>query len=186
MTQADWNAAPLVWGNGPRLFEVFLEPTCPHSVLAFNKLFRLLDEVGEDRIRVRIWMQSQPWHLFSGVIVRCIIAASTLKEGKEAARKVMQAVADHRAEFEFGENHAGGENMNATPNQIVERIEKYGGVALKSAFAIPSLEREIKRHCRFARQNGIHFSPTIMIDGLIQPDMSSRDEVSAWAEKLLQ
>ena len=25
----NWRADPLVWGHGPRVFEVFLEPTCP-------------------------------------------------------------------------------------------------------------------------------------------------------------
>lgn len=24
-----WHADPLVWGNGPRLLEIFQEPTCP-------------------------------------------------------------------------------------------------------------------------------------------------------------
>jgi len=30
-------------GHGPRIFEVFLEPTCPFSVKAFAKLEDLLD-----------------------------------------------------------------------------------------------------------------------------------------------
>ena len=38
MQQAKWHADPLVWGHGPRVFEVFLEPTCPYSVKAFGKL----------------------------------------------------------------------------------------------------------------------------------------------------
>jgi hypothetical protein len=33
-----WRADPLVWGHGPRIFEMFLEPTCPFSVTAFGKL----------------------------------------------------------------------------------------------------------------------------------------------------
>ena len=90
------NGQPLEWGHGPRTFEVFLEPTCPFSVRAFNKLDALLKHVGEDKLTVKIRLQSQPWHLFSGVIVRCILAASTLPDGKAAAHKVMQAVADHR------------------------------------------------------------------------------------------
>ena len=71
-------AQPLVWGHGTRTFEVFLEPTCPFSVKTFNKLDALLDLVGEENVSVKIRLQSQPWHLFSGVIVRCILAASTL------------------------------------------------------------------------------------------------------------
>lgn len=45
-TPSHLNAQPLVWGHGPRTFEVFLEPTCPYSVRAFNKLDDLLDEVA--------------------------------------------------------------------------------------------------------------------------------------------
>jgi len=61
---------PLAWGHGPRTFEVFLEPTCPFSVKAFNKLDALLKHVGEDKVTVKIRLQSQPWHIYSGLIVR--------------------------------------------------------------------------------------------------------------------
>ena len=177
MTRTDWRADPLAWGQGPRVFEVFLEPTCPFSVKAFNKLDALLEQAGADTITVKIRLQSQPWHMFSGIITRCILAASTLPGGKNSAKAVMKAVGDHRMEFEF-ENHAGGPNLDATPNDIIARIERYSGLSLIDAFAIPDLDREIKWHCKYARQNGIHVSPTFMIDGLIQPGLSSGDEVS--------
>jgi len=177
-------AQPLEWGHGPRIFEVFLEPTCPFSVKAFNKLNALLEQAGEDKITVKIRLQSQPWHLFSGVIVRCILAASTLPEGKAAAHKVMQAVADRREEFEFTD-HCSGPNMQATPEEIIARIERYSGVQLADAFARPELQTEIKWHCKYARQNGIHVSPTFMVDGLVQPDLGSGDDVALWVKRLL-
>lgn len=185
MTQPQWRADPLIWGQGPRLFETFLEPTCPFSVRTFGKLDDLLAQAGADRITVRIWLQSQPWHMYSGVIVRCILAASTLPEGKQTAKAVMAAVAEHREEFEF-ERHCLGPNRDATPNDIISRIEAYSGVKLEEAFAIPDLDRAVKLHCRYARQNGIHVSPTFMIDGLVQADISSGDAVSDWAARLLQ
>ena len=83
---SNWRADPLVWGHGPTVFEVFLEPTCPFSVKALGKLDALLAQVGEDRLTVKIRLQSQPWHMYSGVIVRCILAASTLDGGKAAAK----------------------------------------------------------------------------------------------------
>jgi hypothetical protein len=167
------------------VFEVFLEPTCPFSVRAFGKLDDLLARAGEDRITVKIRLQSQPWHMYSGVIVRCILAASTLPTGKQAAKAVMAAVAAHREEFEF-ERHCRGPNMEATPNDIIARLERYSGVQLAQAFALPDLDREIKWHCRYARQNGIHVSPTFMIDGLVQSDMSSGDAVDDWVARLLK
>ena len=183
MTQSTWRADPLVWGHGPRVFEAFLEPTCPYSVKAFGKLDDLLVMAGADRVTIKIRLQSQPWHMYSGVIVRCILAASTLAGGKETAKAVMAAVAAHREEFEF-ERHCRGPNLDATPNDIIARIEVYSGVKLAEAFAIPDLDREIKWHCRYARQNGIHVSPTFMIDGLVQADISSGDAVTDWAARL--
>src|SRR5271168_4872861 len=125
MNQATtWRADPLAWGRGPRLFEMFLEPTCPFSARALGKLDETLALAGEDSISIKIRLQSQPWHMFSGILVRCILAASTLPAGKEAAKAVLAAVAAHREEFEF-DHHAGGPNMNATPNDIIARIEGY-------------------------------------------------------------
>ena len=95
------HADVLVWGHGPEIFEVFLEPTCPFSVRAFNKFDALLAHVGEENITLKIRLQSQPWHLYSGLIVRYILAAAC--ESKEAAKKVMQAVADHREGTVIGE-----------------------------------------------------------------------------------
>jgi hypothetical protein len=185
MKQATWRADPLVWGHGPRVLDMFLEPTCPFSVRAFGKLDDLLSQAGEDHITVKLRLHSQPWHMYSGVIVRCILAASTLDGGKHAARTVMAAVAAHREEFEF-ERHCRGPNLDATPNDIIRRIERYSDVNLAEAFAIPDLDREIKWHCKYARQNGIHVSPTFMIDGLVQADMSSGDAVADWASRLLK
>lgn len=176
-------AQPLVWGHGARTFEVFLEPTCPFSVKTFNKLDALLELVGEENVSVKIRLQSQPWHLFSGVIVRCILAASTLPDGKSAAHKVMKAVADHREEFEFTD-HCSGPNMDTTPWEIIARIERYSGVLLADAFAEPALQKEIKWHARYARQNGIHVSPTFMVNELVQPDLGSGDDVSVWAARI--
>jgi hypothetical protein len=184
MKQTAWHADPLVWGHGPHVFEAFLEPTCPFSVRAFGKLDDLRAQAGDDRITVKIRLQSQPWHMYSGVIVRCILAASTLKGGKETAKAVMAAVAAHREEFEF-ERHCRGPNLDATPNDIIARIEGYSGVKLAEAFAIPDLDREVKWHCKYARQNGIHVSPTFMIDGVVQAGISSGDAVADWASRLL-
>lgn len=184
MTQVTWRAEPLAWGSGPRVFEVFLEPTCPYSVKAFGKIDQLLSEAGADNINIKIRLQSQPWHLHSGVIVRCIIAASTLPAGKEAARAVIAAVGEHRAQFE-PEHHCRGPNLEASPAEIIRRVSSYSGIDVSAAFDIPDLDREIKWHCKYARQNGIHVSPTFMIDGIIQPDMASSDPVSSWVARLL-
>lgn len=177
------HADVLVWGHGPAIFEVFLEPTCPFSVRTFNKLDALLVHAGEEKITLKIRLQSQPWHLYSGLIVRYILAAAC--ESKAAAKKVMQAVADHREEFEFTD-HCTGPNRDATPNQILARLKEYSGVDASAAFDQPDLQTAIKWHCKYARQNGIHVSPTFMINGLVQPELSSGDDIERWASFLIR
>src|SRR5262249_30292752 len=179
-----WRAEPLSWGRGPRQFEMFLEPTCPFSAKAFIKLDETLAAAGPDNLTVKIRLHSQPWHMYSGVVVGCVLAASTLPTGKEAAKAALAAIAAHREEFEFT-RHCSGPNMDVTPKQIIGRLENYCGLKLADAFAIPNLDREVKWHAKYARQNGIHVSPTFMIDGVIQPDLSSGDKVTDWVSRLL-
>jgi hypothetical protein len=183
MADFEWRGETLVWGQGPKVLEVFLEPTCPYSARAFGKLDQLLAEAGEDRLTIKIRLHSQPWHMFSPVLVRAIVAATTLPRGKDAAKLVLTAIFGRIKEFEF-DHHATGPNRDASPNDLIRRIEGYTGLELMAAFDNVSLDKAIRWEARYARQNGIHVSPSFMIDGLFQPDMSSGDEVSAWLKKL--
>lgn len=176
-------ADPLVWGRGAKTFEVFLEPTCPYSARAFGKLDELLARAGEDRLTVKIRLHSQPWHLFSPVVTRAVLAASTTAGGKAAAKAVLAAVYAHRSEFILT-HHACGPHLDLSLRGILGLIERYSGIAVASPFERPELESDMKWHARYARQNGIHASPTFMVDGLVMAELSSGDAVDAWLEKL--
>ncbi len=43
----------------------------------------------------------------------------------------------------------------------------------------------LKRFSRFLTMNGIHVSPTFMVNGLVQADLGSGDDISAWAARIL-
>lgn len=177
-------ADPLFWGHGPRVFEMFLEPTCPYSVRAFGKIDALLAHAGEERVTVKVRLHSQPWHMYSDVVIRCVLAASMLEGGRANARRILEVVGEHRMAFEF-EAHCKGPNMDVTPREIIGRLEEWSGVALAEAFEFPELTAEVKWHAKYSRQNGIHVSPTFMIDGLVHPSIGSGDSVEDWAKQLL-
>ena len=183
MTTSSYKADPLAWGHGLRTLEVFLEPTCPFSARTFGKLDELLARVGEDRLTLKLRLHSQPWHQFSPAVTRAILAASTMPGGKAAAKAVMAAVFAHREEFDLTE-HRCGPNLDQTIRGILGLIERYSGIEVSRPFELPGLEREMKWHAKYARQNGIHASPTFMVDGLVVTDMSSGDSVETWLTKL--
>lgn len=166
-------------GQGPRVLDVFLEPTCPHCGRAFHKLKPLLEAAGADRLTIRVFMHSQPWHLFSPVICRAILAAAATEGGTQAAWDVMTAVFDNREAF-IATDHATGENMHATQADILARIKDLSGVDVSGTFESRDRTATFKWHTKFARQNGIHVSPTFMVDGLVNDGMGSRDEIAKW------
>src|SRR5689334_19779332 len=138
MSQAPRPLPALDLGHGRTVLEVFLEPTCPFSKRAFEKLPQLPDAVGEERLTIKLRFLSQPWHLFSGIVTRGILAASATEGGKEAALRTMAGVYEHRDDFEF-EDHSHGLNMDRTPADILRAMGKFAGADLFEPFKLKSV-----------------------------------------------
>ena len=175
--------ADLIWGYGPQKVTFFLEPTCPFSVRASRKLMPFLAHVGEDTLTLQLCLHSQPWHLFSGVLTRCILAAATLPDGRDRAWQTLRAIGDHREEFEFS-HHCEGLNMQTTPDELIARLEVYTHLNLAVPFRLPGVTDAMKAHTRHAREHGIHVSPTVMLDGRVDDRFQSGQTVEEWAALL--
>ncbi|WP_421723358.1 DsbA family protein [Bauldia sp.] len=175
--------APLVLGHGPTELEVFLEPTCPFSKRAFGKFPALLEAAGPERLTIRIRLLSQPWHLYSGVVTRGILAASARDDGTPVALKVIAGVYADREAFEF-DDHCRGTNMERTPADILAALSSLAGTDLTEAFCFRTVDRAIRWHTRYARQMGVHESPSFAIDRMVAPRMSSGQSVDEWLKLL--
>ena len=104
----------------------------------------------------------------------CEICGNTENNRRHIAREMMFG---HRDEFDLV-NHASGPNLDRSLRQMLELIERYSGIEVSERFQALALDREMKWHAKYARQNGIHTTPTFMVDGLVVPDMSSGDDVA--------
>ena len=168
-------------GQGDRLVELFLEPTCPFSAKAYGKIDDLLD-ASDGTLTVRLWLHSQPWHLVSPVVCRCVVAA-WVEHGQQAAWTVLTAVFDHQKHYAF-RDHATGPNRAASIDDLIARLERHTGLELAQAFDRPELADTIKAHTKYARQNGIHASPSVLVDGFLRDDIESGDSVAEWLRKI--
>jgi protein-disulfide isomerase len=181
--QTSRNPEPIQLGHGAVELEIFLEPTCPFSKRAFAKLQPLLSSVGESELTINIRILSQPWHLFSPIVCRCIVAASATEGGRVAGLKALDAVFENREEF-VCEDHCAGPNLSRSPSDIVRRISQLSGVDFSGAFELDSVTSAVKWHTKYARQNGVHSTPSFAVNGLLNDSMSSGQSVEEWAELL--
>jgi len=67
---------------------------------------------------------------------------------------------------------------------IIKRIFDLSGCDVSNAFQNKNLQNQIKWHAKYARQNGVHVSPTFMISGVVAPKMSSGDDVKKWVSEI--
>jgi protein-disulfide isomerase len=173
----------LQWGGGACRVELFLEPTCPFSARAFAKIDELLELAAPGRLSIHVRLLSQPWHQFSPMVTRAILAASAGVGGRDAARRVMDVVFAHRDEFVLAD-HCTGPLLDRSPRQTLARIEELAGFGIAADFADPRVTTQMKWHAKYARQNGIHVTPTVMVDGLVAADMSSKDSAQTWLARI--
>ena len=169
---------PLVLGHGPTELEAFLEPTCPYSKRAFEKFPALIEAAGADRLTIRIRFLSQPWHLYSAVVTKGILAASAVG-GVETGLAAMAGIYRDREAFEFAD-HCRGPNMDRTPADILRAISALAGHDLADAFCWKSIDRSLRWHVKYARQMGVHTSPSFAIERIVEPQMSSGQSVEEW------
>jgi protein-disulfide isomerase len=170
-------------GSGPLNLDVFLEATCPYSKRAFDKLQPLLAAVGKDRLTVNIRFVSQPWHLFSAIVTRCILAAAATSGGTQAGLKVLNHVFENREEF-VCEDHCSGPNLTRSPADLIAHITELSKVDFADAFVQDGVTTAVKWHVRYARQNGVHSSPSFAVNGLLNDAMDSGQSIEEWAELL--
>jgi hypothetical protein len=174
---------PIEMGRGQVELEVFLEPTCPFSKRAFEKLEPLLARVGEDNLIIKIRFLSQPWHLSSAVVTRCILAATATVGGTQAGLTTMRAIFDHRQEFE-SDDHCSGPGMERSPLQTIAHVSRLCGIELYDAFKVKAVDQALRWHTKYCRQTGVHVSPSFAINRLVNNGMSSGQSIEEWSKEL--
>ncbi|WP_168194341.1 DsbA family protein [Formicincola oecophyllae] len=174
----------LSWGAGPMALDVFLDPTCPFCARTVPKLMPLLQAMGERRLTLRLFLYDQPWHLWSGPLIRCILGAA-LVGGPAQGLAVLEAITAHRDDFTCTQAlHAEGPAMDMTPRQVVRKVSALTGLDLAEPYGLEAVTTLFRQQTRYGRQNGVWMTPTFMVNGLVQPSLESGQSVEAWVGAL--
>ncbi|KFZ13952.1 hypothetical protein V502_06332 [Pseudogymnoascus sp. VKM F-4520 (FW-2644)] len=183
--------------------EVYLDYVCPFSKKQFEtiyeKVFPIIKTKYQGRINVVFRQQVQPWHPSSTLVHEAGVAALRLNP---AAFWAYSAVLfKHQTEF-FDVNV-----VNETRNQTYRRLAKLYGALGASGPGTHQADEEklyellvvgekageggalnignkvtddLKLLIKLGRQTGIHVSPTVLWDGLVDNSISSSWTVEQW------
>jgi hypothetical protein len=79
-------------------------------------------------------------------------------------RELQQVVPTNASVLPLGETGVGKERFARMLHHVSRRTNER---SLTTAFEPPALTTDVKRHAKYACQNGIHVIPTFRIDGLV-------------------
>eukprot|EP00455_Lapot_gusevi_P028422 TRINITY_DN3032_c0_g1_i1.p1 TRINITY_DN3032_c0_g1~~TRINITY_DN3032_c0_g1_i1.p1 ORF type:complete len:188 (-),score=66.00 TRINITY_DN3032_c0_g1_i1:184-747(-) len=149
--------------NAAASIDYFVDVLCPFSRKGFLKLPEILAHYG-DRIHIRLHMVPQPWHPQGGYAARSVLAAGEISD--EMAWKMTAKV------YENLESWSDEKTDNMTAIQLYDRCGDYAAeLGLDKAAFIESMRsanvtQQVKFACRFHRQNAIHMTPSILVNGI--------------------
>ncbi|KAG0150550.1 hypothetical protein CROQUDRAFT_57956 [Cronartium quercuum f. sp. fusiforme G11] len=185
--------------------EFFLDFTCPFSAKIFKSIHQHLIPIIEKnnhhhQISLIIRQVPQPWHHSSTFVHQAAIAVSTIllrDNPPEIASiklwKYFGALFEHQAEY-FDEPtlvelpistkqrlaELASSTLQIDPARVLELVSLSG-----SGNAGTKIDPTLKLAVRYHRQNGIHVTPTVTLDGIIDPSISSSYTQPEW-EKYIQ
>jgi protein-disulfide isomerase len=166
--------------DGSMEIELFLDTVCPFSA----KTFKLLDTLSQvPNVSVKIVGIAQPWHSQSAVLHRAVAAVSLAKP--ETTWAYLGAIYESSAQW------SDAETENLTENQILEKAaqlaESVAGI-IPSGFIKLCKSSEVvdtlKAHARYARQNSLHVTPSLLFNGCRVADFGSAWTMEDWANFL--
>ena len=178
--------------------DLFHDVCCPYSKKMFNTVFGSLIPALETENSIGgvqfLWQSvPQPWHAQSCCMHDAIMAASILDVEKTPT--YISNIFDKQTDF-FDD-----QTKNLSRIQIYEKLAVIGGESgydVSSFSALLSLEgvtgneglgnvtQYLKWAVKYHRARGVHVTPTVFINGIEAPDVSSGWSDTEWLEKLQQ
>eukprot|EP01087_Luapelamoeba_hula_P010887 TRINITY_DN2905_c0_g1_i2.p1 TRINITY_DN2905_c0_g1~~TRINITY_DN2905_c0_g1_i2.p1 ORF type:complete len:167 (-),score=28.93 TRINITY_DN2905_c0_g1_i2:68-568(-) len=161
---------------------MFLDLHCPFSKKAYDRMKEVIAHYGEERVQFTMINWIQPWHPQATWLHQASIAAGLCEE--RAFWRVTDFFYAHQEEYrdepmaDVSRNQFFGK-LKSIAQELSVDAEQF-----EKQFNGADVIQHIKWQQKYGRQNGIHASPTVMINGLVAGQVSSSWTLDQWKELL--
>ncbi|KAG4420899.1 hypothetical protein IFR04_005983 [Cadophora malorum] len=187
--------------NAPTLhtLELYLDYVCPFSAKMYNtvysSVFPLIKQKYASKVQILFRQQIQPWHPSSTLVHEAGVAVLKLQPSKFFEFS--------KALFDDAKSFYDVNVVNETRNKTYERLAKIGGkvgVNEQEMYKLLHISdkpaedgslntgngvtNELKVLVKMNRMQGVHVTPTVVFDGVVENGISSSFSAEQWEEWL--
>eukprot|EP01102_Stenamoeba_stenopodia_P015524 TRINITY_DN5300_c0_g1_i1.p1 TRINITY_DN5300_c0_g1~~TRINITY_DN5300_c0_g1_i1.p1 ORF type:complete len:205 (-),score=57.07 TRINITY_DN5300_c0_g1_i1:140-754(-) len=170
--------------------EAFLDILCPFSKKAYFKIKEVIGHYAEQgtKLQFRFVNNVQPWHPQAYYIAHVIAATNLASRKKRNTRDDSAAMKLIDKFFEQSDNFSDSNVSTKTPKEI------YSELTTIAVSVVPEVTQDeidallkdeasvlyTKIQIKYGRQNSVHVTPTVAINGLIDTSVSSSWGLDEW------
>ncbi|ODQ63727.1 hypothetical protein NADFUDRAFT_84331 [Nadsonia fulvescens var. elongata DSM 6958] len=193
----------------PHVVDLYLDYNCPYSGKMFNKVYDGLfvnirsnsvvesDSTPSSQVLFVFHQVPQPWHPTSTLMHEAALAVAQLTQSPEKFWKFSKALFDNQVQYFDSETYH--ETRPQTYERLAQLAASTVGVdkaaVLELITVAPAVEGkphnngnkvavDFKYNVRYARQIGVHVTPTVAVDGIIDNTIESSFSSDQWIERL--
>ncbi|KAK4521951.1 uncharacterized protein ATC70_004490 [Mucor velutinosus] len=179
----------------PHTLEFYLDYVCPFSAKIYKKLreevWPFVESTYPDKFQFIFRQQVQPWHASSTIVHEAAIAVEKIDNKKffefsdalfANQKEYFDEALENKTRRETAESLAKlAEQVGVPSAKVLELISNGTGEPKNHGNQVSN---DLKLCIKIGRQNGIHVSPTVLVDGIKDDSVSSGWELNQWQEYL--
>ncbi|OZJ05955.1 hypothetical protein BZG36_01181 [Bifiguratus adelaidae] len=181
--------------TAPHTLEVYLDYVCPFSAKIYRKLREIIlpyiEQHYPGQVQFIFRQQVQPWHPTSTMVHEAAIAVEAIDASKfmPFSDALFEKQKDYFDEFVYNKSR------HAIYGQLADLVQASVGISGEKFLELVSVVSgssnggnkvtdKLKMQIKFARQLGVHVSPTVFWDGIREDSVSSSWDLDQWKEFL--
>ena len=169
------------------VIDLFLDIICPFSARLWSTVVAQnnLPDKYKSRVQFIFRHQIQPWHIQS-VLAHTVVMAVA----REQSSRLFDAITGlFRRQQELFDEYLEEKTQVEIFEKILSILDEETHIRLDinlfrtkrtESKAGNSFTADVKYHTKYARKHGVHVSPTVFVNGLEEPEISSQWTVEQW------
>ncbi|KAJ1954197.1 hypothetical protein IWQ62_005815 [Dispira parvispora] len=182
--------------SAPTVIEAYLDYACPFSKLFYRRfvedVFPYIQKTYSDQVQFIFRHQVQGWHPQSTLLAEAALAVESVDP--QAFYPFSTALFAHQQDYfdeaiynrSWHDLHQSLANLASQVGVDPARVQTL--LAIKHSPEPKNLGNQVtgqlKSHIKLGRQQGIHVSPTVLFNGIVDNSISSSWTLDQWVEYL--